>query len=138
MDQAGMAEKPVEDAQRRYGAQRVEGVLMTPAVRLELVGAFKRRFEDTALRIPKSTAIRQNLHAVRRAAGPTGAHRSWWPPTSPTGTPTASGPPAAPAPALRRSRRSTPSTASTTKPTCRPAEPRAARPFRWRGTSGTL
>ena len=43
MDQAGMAEKPVEDAQRRYGAQRVEGVLMTPAVRLELVGAFKLR-----------------------------------------------------------------------------------------------
>ena len=37
-----------------------------------LVGAFKRRVEDTALRIPKSTTIRQNLHAVRRAAGPTG------------------------------------------------------------------
>ena len=75
MDQTGMGEKPVEDAQRRYGAQRVEGVLMTPANRLELAGALKRRIEDVNIRVPKSTAIRQDLHAVRRAAGPTGAPR---------------------------------------------------------------
>ena len=70
MDQTGMGEKPVEDAQRRYGAQRVEGVLMTPANRLEIAGALKRRVEDVNIRVPKSTAIRQDLHAVRRAAGP--------------------------------------------------------------------
>ena len=75
MDQTGMGEKPVEDAQRRYGTQRVEGVGMTPAARLELAGAFKRRVKDINIRIPKSTAIRQDLHAVRRAAGPTGARR---------------------------------------------------------------
>ena len=75
MDQTGMGEKPVEDAQRRYGAHRVEGVLMTPAVRLELAGALKRRVEDVEIRIPKSRAIKQDLHAVRRAAGPTGAPR---------------------------------------------------------------
>ena len=75
MDQTGMGEKPVEDAQGRYGAQRVEGVLMTPAVRLELAGSLKRRVEDVEIRIPKSTAVRQDLHAVRRAAGPTGAPR---------------------------------------------------------------
>ena len=75
MDQTGMGEKPVEDAQRRYGAHRVEGVLMTPAVRLELAGALKRRVEDVEIRIPKSKAIKQDLHAVRRAAGPTGAPR---------------------------------------------------------------
>ena len=75
MDQTGMGEKPVEDAQRRYGSQRVEGVLMTPAARLELAGALKRRVEDVEIRIPKSAAIRQDLHAVRRAAGPTGAPR---------------------------------------------------------------
>ncbi len=46
---------------------------MTPAVRLELAGTLKRRVEDIAIRIPVSTAIRQDLHAVRRAAGPTGA-----------------------------------------------------------------
>ena len=75
MDQTGMGERPVEDAQRRYGTQRVEGVLMTPAVRLELAGSLKRRVEDVEIRIPKSTAVRQDLHAVRRAAGPTGAPR---------------------------------------------------------------
>ena len=35
MDQTGMAEKPVEDAQRLHGTQRVEGLLMTLALRLE-------------------------------------------------------------------------------------------------------
>ena len=54
MAQTGMGEKPVEDAQRRSGSQRVEGVLMTLAVRLELAGALKRRGEDVNIRIPKS------------------------------------------------------------------------------------
>ena len=75
IDQTGMGEKPVEDAVRRYGRERVEGVLMTPAARLELAGALRRRFEDAAIRIPASAAVRQDLHAVRRAAGPTGAPR---------------------------------------------------------------
>ena len=42
---------------------------MTPTVRLELTGSLKRRVEDVEIQIPKSTAIRQDLHAVRRAAG---------------------------------------------------------------------
>ena len=75
MDQTGMGEKPVEDAGRRYGTQRVEGVIMAPAARLALAGALKRRVEDVTLRIPASTAIRRDLHAVRRSAGPTGAPR---------------------------------------------------------------
>ena len=54
MAQTGMGEKPVEDAQRRSGSQRVEGVLMTLAVRLEFAGALKRRGEDVNIRIPKS------------------------------------------------------------------------------------
>ena len=48
---------------------------MTPVARLELAGALKRRVEDVNIRVPKSTAIRHDLHAVRRAAGPTGAPR---------------------------------------------------------------
>ena len=75
IDQTGMGEKPVEDAVRRYGKERVEGVLMTPAARLELAGALRRRFEDSTIRIPGRAAVRQDLHAVRRAAGPTGAPR---------------------------------------------------------------
>ena len=48
---------------------------MTPAARLELAGALKRSVEDVNIRIPASTAVRQDLHAVRRAAEPTGAPR---------------------------------------------------------------
>ncbi len=76
MDQTGMGEKPVEDAQRRYGAMTVEGALLTPARRLDLATAMKRRFEDRTLRIPAGNQdIRDDLHSVKRMAGPTGAPR---------------------------------------------------------------
>ena len=76
MDQTGMGEKPVEDAQRRYGELTVEGVLLTPPRRLDLATVMKRRFEDRTLRIPAGDqAIRDDLHSVKRMAGPTGAPR---------------------------------------------------------------
>ena len=62
-----MGEKPVEDAQRRYGTQRVEGVLMTLAVRLELAGALKRRGED--VKHPDPEVDRDQAGPARRAAG---------------------------------------------------------------------
>lgn len=76
MDQTGMGEKPVEDAQGRYGDMTVEGALLTPARRLDLATAMKRRFEDRTLRIPAGNQdIRDDLHSVKRMAGPTGAPR---------------------------------------------------------------
>ena len=75
MDQTGMGEKPVEDAGRRYGTHRVEGVLMTGPRRLDVATALKRRHEDRTIRIPQSEAIRNDFHAIKRAAGPTGAPR---------------------------------------------------------------
>lgn len=75
IDQTGMGERVVEDAQRRHGRHRVEGVLMTGPTRLEAATALKRRFEDGAIRIPASDAIRRDLRAVKRVAGPTGAPR---------------------------------------------------------------
>ena len=66
MDQTGMGEKPVEDAQRRHGAYKVEGVLMTAAVKQDLAFGFKRCIEDRLLRIPKDAAIRDDFHAVRK------------------------------------------------------------------------
>lgn len=75
IDQTGMGEKVVEDARRRHGRHRVEGVLMTGPARLEVATSLKRRFEDRAVRIPESDAIRRDLRAVKRAAGPTGAPR---------------------------------------------------------------
>ncbi len=76
MDQTGMGEKPVEDAQRRYGASRVEGVIFTAPNKLVLATAGKERFEDRTIRIPEGIpALRADLHKLRKIAGPTGAPR---------------------------------------------------------------
>ncbi len=75
MDQTGMGEMPVEEARRRHGSYRVEGVLMTAARKLDLATALRERMDDRRLKIPVSSALRIDLHAVRRVAGPTGAPR---------------------------------------------------------------
>lgn len=76
MDQTGMGEKPVEDAQRRYGETRVEGVLFTGPNKLVMATAGKQRFEDRTIRIPEGQpALRSDLHKLRKVTGPTGAPR---------------------------------------------------------------
>lgn len=76
MDQTGMGEKPVEDAAGRYGGSVVEGVLLTPARRLDLATALRERFEDRTIRIPEGRRdLRADLHAVKKMAGPTGHPR---------------------------------------------------------------
>ncbi len=76
MDQTGMGEKPVEDAQDRYGASRVEGVIMSGPAKLRLASALKDAMEDRRLRIPAgSTALRADLHSVRKTVSVTGAPR---------------------------------------------------------------
>ena len=66
MDQTGMGEKMVEDAQRRHGAHRVEGVLFTAPVKLELATGIKQRFQDRRVRIPIEQDIRNSHHAVKK------------------------------------------------------------------------
>ncbi len=76
MDQTGMGEKPVEDAQRRYGADRVEGVLFSPATKLTVATHAKQAFEDRRLRIPAGDAVlRADLHKIQKTVGPSGAPR---------------------------------------------------------------
>lgn len=76
MDQTGMGEKPVEDAQRRHGTTRVEGVLFTGPNKLALATICKQRFEDRTLRIPLGNqALRTDLHKLQKVSGPTGAPR---------------------------------------------------------------
>lgn len=76
MDQTGMGEKPVEDAKRRYGEYRVEGVLFTPPNKLVMATAGKERFEDRTIRIPEGQPkLRSDLHKLRKVSGPTGAPR---------------------------------------------------------------
>ena len=76
MDQTGMGEKPVEDTQRRHGASRVEGVLFSPARKLDLATALKERYQDRRARIPAGNPVlRADLHAVRSQVGATGQRR---------------------------------------------------------------
>ena len=76
MDQTGMGEKPVEDATDRYGTHVVEGVAFSAARQLDLATALKQRFEDRTIRIPRGDrALRADLHAVKKIAGPTGHPR---------------------------------------------------------------
>lgn len=75
IDQTGMGEKVVEDAQRRYGS-RIEGVLFTGPNKLTLATQGKERFEDRTVRIAEGdVALRSDLHKLRKIAGPTGAPR---------------------------------------------------------------
>lgn len=75
IDQTGMGEKVVEDAQRRYGG-KIEGVLFTAASKLIMATAGKQRFEDRTVRIPAGQiAYRSDLHKLRKIVGPTGTPR---------------------------------------------------------------
>jgi phage FluMu gp28-like protein len=76
MDQTGMGEKPVEDAQRRHGSMRVEGVLFTSVNKLTLATQGKECFEDKRIRNPQGNqALRADLHKLQKITSPTGAPR---------------------------------------------------------------
>jgi phage FluMu gp28-like protein len=76
MDQTGMGEKPVEDAQRKHGSSRVEGVLFTSPNKLALATVGKAAFEDRRIRIPEGDGVlRADLHKLKRETGPTGTPR---------------------------------------------------------------
>lgn len=75
LDQTGLGEMPVEEAKRRHGMLRVEGVLFSAARKLDMATALKQRFEDRSIRIPGRAELRADLHSVKREAGATGAPR---------------------------------------------------------------
>ena len=73
MDQTGMGEKPVEDAIRRYGSSRVEGILFTGPNKQTLATIGKQNFEDRRLRIPAGDQeLRQDLHKLKKVVSPIG------------------------------------------------------------------
>ena len=76
MDQTGMGEKPVEDARRAHGESRVEGVLMSAAIKLDLATILKEMMQDRRLRIPAGDVVlRADLHAIKKQVGLTGIPR---------------------------------------------------------------
>ena len=76
MDRTGIGEKPVEDAKRRYGPGRVEGIHMSGGVPWDLAQALKRRMQDRRVLIPAgSQDLRAALHSVKRAQAAAGRGR---------------------------------------------------------------
>jgi phage FluMu gp28-like protein len=76
MDQTGMGEKPVEDAIRKHGSSRVEGVLFTGPNKLTLATLGKEAFEDRKIRIPLGDSdLRADLHKLQKITGATGQPR---------------------------------------------------------------
>lgn len=75
LDQTGLGEMPVEEARRRHGSYRIEGVLFTAPRKLDLATALKQALEDRRLRLPMRPELRADLHSVKREMGPTGAPR---------------------------------------------------------------
>lgn len=76
IDQTGLGEKPVEDAQRAYGATRVEGVIFSQSSKMMLATIGKEAFEDKKIRIPQGDAdLREDLHKLKKVMGATGIPR---------------------------------------------------------------
>lgn len=76
IDQTGMGEKPVEDAKRRHGEVRVEGVLFSAAAKLDMATSLKERAQDRRIRIPAGDVLlRADLHAIKSQVGLTGVRR---------------------------------------------------------------
>lgn len=76
MDQTGMGEKPVEDAKRKHGELRVEGVIFTLQTKLLLATCIKQSMQDKKERIPMGDdALRIDLHKIKKEPTATGAAR---------------------------------------------------------------
>lgn len=74
-DQTGIGEMPTEEAKRRFGEYRSEGVLFTAAEKLGMATRLKATMDDGRLRIPVDGALRADLHALRCVTGATGNAR---------------------------------------------------------------
>ncbi|MGB0912831.1 MAG: terminase large subunit domain-containing protein [Phaeobacter italicus] len=76
MDQTGMGEKPVEDAKRHHGEDRVEGVLFSAVAKLDMATSLKESMQDRKTRLPAGDPkLRADLHAIKSQVGITGTRR---------------------------------------------------------------
>lgn len=76
MDQTGMGEKPVEDAKRVHGEDRVEGILFSAAAKLDMATTLKESMQDRKARIPAGDPVlRADLHSIKSQVGLTGIRR---------------------------------------------------------------
>lgn len=79
IDQTGMGEMPVQEAQRRHGQYRVTGVIFTPAAKLEMAVALKDRLQARRLMLHTHDdargALMDDLRAVKMEPGAGGVPR---------------------------------------------------------------
>jgi phage FluMu gp28-like protein len=66
IDETGLGGPVVEEAKRRWGESRVEGVTFTGETKQHLATYGKQRFEDKRVRIPVDREIRDSHHAVKK------------------------------------------------------------------------
>lgn len=66
LDQTGMGEKVVEDAQLKHGSTRVVGQLLTGPTRLDLAIGLATRFERGLIRIRPDPKTRADLRAIKK------------------------------------------------------------------------
>lgn len=79
IDQTGMGEMPVQEAQRRHGQYRVAGVIFTPAAKLEMAVALKDRLQARRLMLhlhdDARGALVDDLRSVKMEPGTGGVPR---------------------------------------------------------------
>ena len=66
IDKTGLGMPIVEEAQRRWGEYRVEGVTFTGEVKQHLATHGKQLFEDKRVRTPVHRGVRDSHHSVRK------------------------------------------------------------------------
>lgn len=80
IDQTGMGEMPVQEAQRRHGQYRVAGVIFTPSAKLDMAVALKDRLQARRLILPGvpeagRAELIDDLRAVKMEPGAGGVPR---------------------------------------------------------------
>lgn len=67
MDKTGMGEKPVEDAEKRYGKTRVEGVNFSATSKLNMANIALNKFQDRKVRIQAGNSLlRTDLNSIKK------------------------------------------------------------------------
>ena len=75
LDQTGMGEKMVEDAQAEHG-KRIQGTLFNVSSKLKMATIGKTAFEDRKIRIPQGNSdLREDLHKLKKITGSNGIPR---------------------------------------------------------------
>ena len=75
IDRSGLGRQFAERAQKKFGPYRVEGVDFTQGSKEELAYPVRLAFEDRAVRVPFSNAIRSDLRGVRKLVTSSGNTR---------------------------------------------------------------